>query len=398
MRATDLSSRIDLEQSRKQAKELLRSLRAGDPETLDQVRWNHPRLHGRSDDEIRVGRFVLADAQLVIARLHGFDGWTELRAHIEALRRADPAVERFERAADAIVAGDAAELETLLRRHPHLLRERSTRAHRAPLLHFVSANGVEGYRQQSPPNAVQVARALLDAGAEVDATSEAYGGGWATLGLVATSTPPQLAGVQIPLLDLLLDRGAAIDGVHPTVGSVRGALLNDCPEAARALAARGAALDVVTAAGVADVETVRRLAPGARKSQLDRAFLCAAAFGEIETLAWLLDQGVDVAASDGMTALHRAAGRGRLDMVDLLVARGAPLEKRNAWGGTVLGSTLWFVRNGDTARRTPADYPAVLDRLIAAGARVDVHPAMRTDIEAVYRRAGRAAPWERSIP
>ena len=43
------------------------------------------------------------------------------------------------------------------------------RSHRATLLHYVGANGVEDYRQRSPQNAVAVAEALLAAGAEVDA-------------------------------------------------------------------------------------------------------------------------------------------------------------------------------------------------------------------------------------
>jgi len=70
-----LSARINLEQSRKQAKELLKSFKAGDRKTLDQIRWDHPRFKGLSDKEIMAGRFQLADAQLVIARLHSFESW-----------------------------------------------------------------------------------------------------------------------------------------------------------------------------------------------------------------------------------------------------------------------------------------------------------------------------------
>jgi uncharacterized protein len=108
-------------------------------------------------------------------------------------------------------------------------------------------------------------------------------------------------------------------------------------------------------------------------------------------VAWLLDRGARIAASDGMSPLHDAAARGALDVVDLLIARGAPLEKTNAYGGTVLASTLWFAHRARAAERAAPDYAAVLDRLIAAGARTDVYPAMRDDIEAVYARqaAGR---------
>ena len=62
--------------------------------------------------------------------------------------------------------------------HALLARARSARVHHATLLHYVAANGVEDFRQQSPPNAVTGARRLLEAGAEVDALADTYDGGW----------------------------------------------------------------------------------------------------------------------------------------------------------------------------------------------------------------------------
>jgi hypothetical protein len=131
--------------------------------------------------------------------------------HVETLARANSAVSAFEAAADAIVSGDLVTLERLLREQPDLIRARSTREHRATLLHYVSANGVEGYRQKTPKNAVAVARLLLRAGAEVDAAADVYGGGCTTLGLVATSQHPLRAGVQNDLIDVLLEHGARLD-------------------------------------------------------------------------------------------------------------------------------------------------------------------------------------------
>jgi hypothetical protein len=43
-------------------------------------------------------------------------------------------------------------------------------------LHYCSANGVEGYRQKTPKNIVEITRILLEAGAEVDARADVYGG------------------------------------------------------------------------------------------------------------------------------------------------------------------------------------------------------------------------------
>jgi hypothetical protein len=385
-----LSPRINLEQSRKQAKELVKAFKVGDPETLDRIRWNHPRFRGLTDTQIRARSFALADAQLVIARLHYFDSWPKLLHHIETLKKKDPRVMRFEEGADAIVAGDTSKVRALLRAHPELIRERSTRGHHAPLLHYISANGVEDYRQISPKNIVEVATVLLGEGAEVDAESEAYGGGSTALGLVATSTPPRVAGVQIPLIDLLLERGAVIDGVKPGDSLVRAALANSCPEAARALVERGARVDnIIAAAGVGQLDPAKRMAKSATKEDLEKALIMAARYGTNEVLEYLLDIGVDTAASDGMTALHQASGRADLEMVKLLLDRGAPLEKVNVFGGTVLDSTLWFAYHVTPEEFASRAYPAVIDILIAAGAKTDVYPEMEQHIDEVYRRAGK---------
>ena len=385
-----LSARINLEQSRKQAKDLVKAFKAGDPEALDRIRWNHPRFRGLTDAHIQARQFALADAQLVIARLHYVESWPKLLEHIDALNKKNPRVMRFEAATDAIIAGYVPKLRALLREHPELVHERSTRAHRAPLLHYVAANGVEDYRQVSPKNAVDVARVLLDAGAEVDAATEVYGGGSTALGLVATSTPARRAGVQIPIIDVLLEHGAAIDGVKPGDSTVGAALANNCPEAAVALAERGAKVEnVVVAAGVGRLDLVRRLAVGARQEHLERALIMAARYGRADVVTYLLDEGVDVAASDGMTALHWAAGGGDLEMIKLLIERGAPLEQKNVYDGTVLDSTLWFAYNVSRSEFEHNDYPAVIDALIAAGAKTDLYPEMQKHIDGVYRRAAK---------
>src|SRR5437764_14807842 len=113
--------------------------------------------------------------------------------------------------AEANEHGDAAKLKRLLRYNPPLGRTRATREHGATLLHYTSANGVEGYRQKTPKNIVEITKMLLDAGADVDATCDVYGGDATTLGLTATSIHPANAGRMNELLQLLLDRGASMD-------------------------------------------------------------------------------------------------------------------------------------------------------------------------------------------
>ena len=184
---------------------------------------------------------ALTSAQFVIARSLGFTSWPRLIKHLEEMEDRASAVSEFEAAVDAIVCGDLKTLKDLLSRNPDLVRQRSTREHRATLLHYTSANGVEGYRQKTPQNIVEIARFLLESGAEVEAEADVYGGGCTTLGLAATSVHPELAGVQEPLLQLLLDHGARIE--KPNLAgngqsAVIACLANGRPKAAAFLASR----------------------------------------------------------------------------------------------------------------------------------------------------------------
>src|SRR5690348_12884857 len=228
---TPLPTRPDLEQYKKQAKDLVKLSKSGDAEVIQRIKKYHPRAGQLVDSGILSAKFALADAQLVISREHGFESWPKFAKHIEGLAREDSPVSQFELAADAIVTGDVPALKARLRENSDLVRARSTRVHRAMLLHYVGANGFENYRQKSPKNAVEIARILLDAGAEVDALADTYGKG-TTLGLVATSIHPKQAGVQIALMEILLDAGAAVDGVPGTWSPLISALHNGRPEAA----------------------------------------------------------------------------------------------------------------------------------------------------------------------
>ena len=65
--------------------------------------------------------------------------------------------------------GEVDALRTLLDARPELVPA-TPFPHHAMLLHHVAANGIEVERQlQSPPNAVDVARLLLERGADPDA-------------------------------------------------------------------------------------------------------------------------------------------------------------------------------------------------------------------------------------
>jgi hypothetical protein len=81
-----LPDQPNLEQYKKQAKDLLHAHAQAEPVALDRIARNHPRLHKQPLDTIRLASFRLADSQLVIAREHGFETWPKFARHIETLR------------------------------------------------------------------------------------------------------------------------------------------------------------------------------------------------------------------------------------------------------------------------------------------------------------------------
>src|SRR6202022_2303794 len=181
----------------------------------EKIKWR-PKSIAASD--IRDAVLTLDDARLAVARTYDFLDCPSLRTWGEAVSQHGPVLE-FESAVEAVVNGDLAALEDALRRDPALARARSSRVccfgppvHRATLLHYVAANGVEAYRQKTPPNAVEIARTLLQAGAEPDALADMYGAECTTMGMLVSSDHPAKAGLQVPLVELLLDFGAAIEG------------------------------------------------------------------------------------------------------------------------------------------------------------------------------------------
>src|SRR6202000_2811927 len=77
---------LNLEQQKKQARELLRSIRSGNTDALSRLRKQHARW--ASVDNANVSQLVaLHDAQFVLAREQGFASWPKLKAYAEPSSR-----------------------------------------------------------------------------------------------------------------------------------------------------------------------------------------------------------------------------------------------------------------------------------------------------------------------
>lgn len=334
----------------------------GDATAVDVFRRHHPAFldtrvpwlqRHMTREEIRAVPIREVDAQLALARTHDFADWSRLVDYVEAVRQPGSDAYRFERAVEAVVDGDVAALKRLLREDPSLVRLRSSRVthfdppvHRATLLHYLAANGVEGYRQRSPKTAPEIARALLEAGADPDALANLYGGRCTTMALLVSSTPPERAKVQLAIIDALVDHGASLApaGEGSWTSPIETALVFNKVGAAQRIVERGAPIvSVAAAAGLGRVDDVTRMLPSASPLDRQRALALASQCGQPEVVQLLLDAGEDPNRFNppGTHAhtppLHQAVAAGQLDVVKLLIDRGARLDIRDTiYQGTPL--------------------------------------------------------------
>ena len=147
--STRLPARPSLEQLRKQAKDLLRAVRAGDRAARSRF------AAARRDNESHETR--LADAQFVIARELGFASWARLKHHVAAFQRPSDFDEPLWGGdtwpfLTAVYAGDEKTVRQMLARDTTLAR--AEYAYLQPL-HYAVRGGRES-----------MVRLLLDAGAD----------------------------------------------------------------------------------------------------------------------------------------------------------------------------------------------------------------------------------------
>jgi hypothetical protein len=407
MPTRSLPARPNLAQLKRQANELERLHRDGKLSAAARVVANHPRYRRETPQSVLDIELAHADYQLVLAREYGFASWAALKHDLETASRVAEFKPhpQFRAAVAALSAGDVRGLDALLAAHPGLVRARTNLDPPfhyftgATLLHHVAWN--PSRPAPVPPNVADVARLLIDRGADVDAMTLGPSAG-TTMGLIVTSKQASDANVSGALIQLLVDRGATLDlgsseAVIPDWGArnvLDVAVANYATRAAEKLIELGAKPDVCVAAALGKMDLLRgffdergelRSRPRrhgtvlSSRDAIGLALLFAYVNGHSDVIEFLLskDGNWNMTGANNGTVLHRAAWDGNLDLVKRLVAKGADISNRdNPFMSTPLS---WAQHNKQTA---------VFDWL-RANCAIDLHEAtahgLREHVEARLR-------------
>ena len=299
-----LPEQPDLDQYRKQARELLRACRGSDPEAMD--RFDHWLFQGRPFDPTKIR---LNDAQVVVAREHGCGSWPKFVEMIRDKRAEGRDSQPFRQARDSIRNNDLESLRTLLRQFPELARTRSKEPDQAQqtLLHYVAEHG-----------SVETARKLVAAAARLDAVTLPFNMTPMGCALYEGNTKVALFLAEQDREPLSITRAAGLGRL----------------DVLRNLIGEHTTLPPYLEPGVHD--PMRSLA---------HAFRYACSNGQLAVVEYLLDLGLDVNVrlQDGATGMHLAAYLGHADLVQFLLQRGADKTIRDdKFGGDPAGWAATF--------------------------------------------------------
>jgi ankyrin repeat protein len=368
-----LPDQPNLDQQKKQAKDLLHAHAQAEPTALDRIARHHPRLHNQPLDAIRVARFQLADAQLVIAREHGFESWPKFAKHIKTLRLSrevaslgDPASAFIEAACSprhGHRSGTLEEAEMILARYPQVaassIYTAAILADEATVRIFLAGDSSSANAKGGPLGwdalthlcfsrylrldrkrsdvFVSTARALLDAGASPNA-------GWIEMIDYPNPRPVLEAAIygaaaiaqHAGLTRLLLERGADPNDeetAYHVIETYDNTVLKILLESGR-FNERSLATALLRKCDWHDLEGLRLvLEYGAHPNYMTLWGLTALhqairRDNRIQMIELLIDYGADPAlpSREGKSAILIAARRGRADALELFEKRGTPIN------------------------------------------------------------------------
>ncbi len=303
----DLPARPDLGQLHRQAKDLLRAAQRGDPDAI-------ARINAVS------GRLSLSSAQLALALEYGFASWARLKLEVE--RR------------DILNSRDLSRLTRLLAEYPELATtkmEHWSDHKSADPVGYLAMLRFEHDRLGLPrdlPGTGAIARALIDAGAPVNGRPEDKE---TPLITAASSGDAEVAAA-------LIEAGADIDAISaPDSGGVPSGTAMDhaavfgMTEVVDVLVAAGTKIHSLEMAAAAGDITGWPLARFTQQSRI-RALVFAADHQRLDVIDQLIEAGTPVNEADAeweRLPLHTAAGNGRAASVRRLLAHGADPNLRD---------------------------------------------------------------------
>src|SRR3954452_12959727 len=356
-----VTSQLNLEHLRKQAKDRLRERRAaGEDVKLADMQFalarelgfaSWPKLkgyverlaleqpfhtdldyyEGRANGIASVNGVSVAEARRDLAARHGFASWRGLRRHVEAMQSGEEPPTPFVLAYRAVEENDRDTLVELLDRFPELVAQRGT-----------NGNDLLGMAGD-----MSIVSLLLDRGADANRGND-YG--WTKLHSAGYGNDCELAKLMLAA-GARTDLFARGDGGTPLVA----ALFWGHREVAELLGREPGNLRV--AAGLGDVDLIRELAgtpqagahrgfyrphggfPGWQPSDdpqeiLDEALVWAAKSDRVDAIRRLVELGARVDADPYRgTPLIWAACKGRVASIRTLVELGADPNQRGSFGG-----------------------------------------------------------------
>ena len=379
-----LPTHPDLDQLRRQAKELLRAAQAGDAAAIARI--------GAVSDEL-----TLAAAQLTLAREYGFASWPRLKEEVDARRlglaeKADEFIQasisgNTRRAtrmleetpalagysfATAVILGDAARVSAELQQDPTLATRSDPRTGWTAL-HVACSSRWHQIEAARADGLATVAKLLLEAGADPTGSTPRRPrgrGGWKPLRCVIGVSNSGPSNRQV--VELLLERGAVPDDHDLYLAG----FAHDRHQLLPLLIAKTPDLPEIAEQALAaplsnsDTESARMLlTAGAdpRRYRDDDGQPTSVLWSALEAgcesdfLELLLDHGADpnAAGPDGRTPYQLATAAGRTDIADLLRRRGAAVT------ATPSDRFLSACRRADRAEADLLldDDPGLLERL-----------------------------------